>query len=158
MRQTCAVCKREFEPVISNHICDFCHQDAALCRAVRGMPSGTSLRCGMANFTSDGSVRWSVGNDLRSTPWGETPESVLQEAGLHNALVIVRDENGWKDYAVAFSMNRPTLDGDVVYANDCASLTEQLLSHYPGRDVYYYDGQSVRYVPREALDQLVSTE
>jgi hypothetical protein len=86
------------------------------------------------------------------------PREVLLEAGLHNALVIVRDENGWKDYAVAFSLNRPTLDGDVVYANECASLTEQLLSHYPEREVYYYDGQSVRQVPRDALDQVVSTE
>jgi hypothetical protein len=86
------------------------------------------------------------------------PREVLQEAGLHNALVIVRDENGWKDYSVAFSLNRPTLDGDVVYANDCASLTEQLLSQYPGRDVYYYDGQSVRQVSRDTLDQVVSTE
>ncbi len=86
------------------------------------------------------------------------PREVLLEAGLHNALVIVRDENGWKDYAVAFSLNRPTLDGDVVYASDCASLTEQLLSHYPGRDVYYYDGQSVRQVPRDAVDRVVSTE
>jgi hypothetical protein len=86
------------------------------------------------------------------------PREALQEAGLHNALVIVRDENGWKDYAVAFSLNRPTLDGDVVYANDCASLTEQLLAHYPEREVYYYDGQSVRQVPRDALDQVLSTD
>lgn len=59
--------------------------DAALGRSVRSMPSGYSLRCGLGNFTSDGSVRWSVGNDFRSTPWGETPESVLQEAGLMEA-------------------------------------------------------------------------
>jgi 4-amino-4-deoxy-L-arabinose transferase-like glycosyltransferase len=71
------------------------------------------------------------------------PRETLQAADLHNALVIVRDENGWKDYAVAFSMNRPTLDGDVVYANDCGPLVGQLVANYAGRAVYVYDGQSV---------------
>jgi hypothetical protein len=73
------------------------------------------------------------------------PREALQAAGLHNALVIVRDDNGWKDYAVAFSMNRPTLDGDVVYANDCGPLVDELLAHYGDRSVYVYDGQ--RLVP-----------
>jgi hypothetical protein len=44
------------------------------------------------------------------------PREILQRAELSNALVIVRDERGWKDYAVAFAMNEPTLDGKVVYA------------------------------------------
>jgi hypothetical protein len=70
------------------------------------------------------------------------PRETLQAADLHNALVIVRDENGWKDYAVPFSMNRPTLDGDVVYANDCGPLVDELLARYAGRSVYLYDGQS----------------
>jgi hypothetical protein len=72
------------------------------------------------------------------------PRELLSAAGLDNALVIVRDENGWKDYAVAFSMNEPTLDGSVVYANDCASLNDQLLAHYPGRAVYEFDGWELR--------------
>jgi hypothetical protein len=72
------------------------------------------------------------------------PQRILRQANLHNALVIVQDENGWKDYAVAFSMNAPTLDGDIVYASDCSPLTDQLLAHFPGRSVYYFDGQVVR--------------
>jgi 4-amino-4-deoxy-L-arabinose transferase-like glycosyltransferase len=69
------------------------------------------------------------------------PREVLQGVELRNALVIVRDERGWKDYAVAFSMNDPTLDGEVVYANDCGPRLDQLLAHYPGRDVYWFDGE-----------------
>jgi 4-amino-4-deoxy-L-arabinose transferase-like glycosyltransferase len=69
---------------------------------------------------------------------------ILEASGLHNALVIVRDDRGWKDYAVAFSLNKPTLDGDVVYASECPSLVNQLLAHFPGRAVYYFDGQNLR--------------
>ena len=72
------------------------------------------------------------------------PRQVLEQADLNNALVIVRDENGWKDHAVTFAMNRPTLDGDVVYANDCGSLNGRLLAAYPGREVYTFDGYRVR--------------
>jgi hypothetical protein len=72
------------------------------------------------------------------------PREILEQADLHHALVIVRDERGWKDYAVAFSMNAPTLDGDVVYANDCGSLNELLIAHYPGRSVYWFDGHRVQ--------------
>ena len=71
------------------------------------------------------------------------PRKALQAADLHNALVIVRDENGWKDYAVAFSMNRPTLDGDIVFANDCGPLVGQLLTHFADRAVYIFDGERV---------------
>jgi 4-amino-4-deoxy-L-arabinose transferase-like glycosyltransferase len=69
---------------------------------------------------------------------------LLSEARLDNALVIVRNENGWKDYATAFAMNAPTLDGPVVYASDCEPLNELLLAHYPGRAVYEFDGREVR--------------
>lgn len=78
------------------------------------------------------------------------PREILQAANLHNALVIVRDESGWKDYAVAFSMNRPTLDGDVVYANDCDLLVGPLLDHFADRSVFVFDGQSV--LPYRASD------
>ena len=72
------------------------------------------------------------------------PKEILQQADLHNALVIVRDDGGWKDYAVAFSMNVPTGDGDIVYASECPPLTEQLLEQFPGRAVYYFDGNTVQ--------------
>jgi hypothetical protein len=71
------------------------------------------------------------------------PRELLLAAELDNALVIVRDENGWKDYAVAFSMNEPTLDGAVVYANDCHPHNDQLVAQFPGRKVYVFDGQAV---------------
>jgi hypothetical protein len=68
------------------------------------------------------------------------PRTVLEEANLSNALVIVQDQRGWWDYAVPFSMNNPGLDGDVVYASDCAPHNEELLARYPGRAVYLLDG------------------
>lgn len=74
---------------------------------------------------------------------GETREWLLA-AELEDALVIVRDENGWKDYAVAFSMNAPTYDGAVVYANDCYPLNDDLVAHYARRAVYVFDGYALR--------------
>jgi hypothetical protein len=72
------------------------------------------------------------------------PREIFQQTDLHNALVIVRDERGWYDYAVAFSMNSPTLDGDVVYASECPLHQEELLAWFSSRVVYYFDGQTVR--------------
>jgi len=77
------------------------------------------------------------------------PRNILRRADLHNALVVVRDERGWYDYAVAFSMNVPTLDGDVVYASECPSHEEELLAHFADRMVYYFDGQTVQPYVRE---------
>jgi 4-amino-4-deoxy-L-arabinose transferase-like glycosyltransferase len=74
---------------------------------------------------------------------GRTRE-VLDQANLHNALVIVQEERGWWDYAVAFSMNTPMLGGDVVYASDCSPYNEALIAEFPGRDVYYFDGETVQ--------------
>ncbi len=71
------------------------------------------------------------------------PGEVLRAAELHNALVIVRDQGEWKKYAVAFAMNSPTLDGDVVYASECPSHVDELLARYRGRRVYYFDGETL---------------
>lgn len=68
------------------------------------------------------------------------PRQVFQEADLHHALVIVHEERGWWDYAVAFSMNTPALDGSVVYARDCGVYNGELMDHFSGRSVYYFDG------------------
>ena len=119
-------------------------------RAVRP----TSLLAGLL-------VLLTLGNLVGYLPWqweryselygvtGE-PRELLLAAELDNALVIVRDENGWKDYAVAFSMNAPTYDGPVVYANDCSPLNDRLVAHYPARKVYLFDGKALRpYVPGE---------
>jgi hypothetical protein len=63
------------------------------------------------------------------------------ERKLENALVIVEEERGWWDYAVAFSMNAPTLDGDVVYASDCGPEVGALIEAYGDRVVYRFDGE-----------------
>jgi len=82
----------------------------------------------------------------------DEPRRTLEAAHLHRALVIVRDMNGWKDYAVAFSMNEPELDGDVVYASECPEFSEQLLVQYSEHAVYYYDGLQVRPYVREGTE------
>ncbi|MBN1641826.1 MAG: hypothetical protein JXA09_11370 [Anaerolineae bacterium] len=71
------------------------------------------------------------------------PREALEDADLHNALVIVRDRGGWYDYVVAFAMNDPGLDGDVVYASDCTPHNDELIAEYPGRAVYLLDGTQV---------------
>ena len=79
---------------------------------------------------------------------GRTRE-ILDQADLHNALVIVQEERGWWDYAVAFSMNTPMLDGDVVYASDCSPYNEALIAEFSSRDVYFFDGEIVQpYIPK----------
>jgi len=79
------------------------------------------------------------------------PRTVFMEAGLVHALVIVEEERGWWDYAVAFSLNAPTLDGDVVYANECGPEVEALLRTYSDRAVYRFDGEHL--VPYEDAGQ-----
>ncbi|MBI5649242.1 MAG: hypothetical protein HZC40_02160 [Chloroflexi bacterium] len=71
------------------------------------------------------------------------PRAILQDAQLHNALVIVHGDLGWKDYAVPFTLNAPTLDGDVVYANDCGALNQKLIAHFLGRRVYFFDARTM---------------
>jgi 4-amino-4-deoxy-L-arabinose transferase-like glycosyltransferase len=71
------------------------------------------------------------------------PRRALEQADLHHALVIVDQGRGWWDYAVAFSMNAPGLDGDVVYASECAPHDDELLAQYSDRTVYRFDGVQV---------------
>jgi 4-amino-4-deoxy-L-arabinose transferase-like glycosyltransferase len=71
------------------------------------------------------------------------PRDVMDSAGLQRALVIVREKRGWWDYAVLFSLNEPTLDGNVVYASDCGASNAELVEHYPGRAVYTFDTGSM---------------
>lgn len=71
------------------------------------------------------------------------PVRILESVPMHQALVVVRDQGGWKDYAGAFALNRPGLDGDVVYASECPELIEPLLASFPGRSVYYFDGHEI---------------
>jgi 4-amino-4-deoxy-L-arabinose transferase-like glycosyltransferase len=71
------------------------------------------------------------------------PREAVSTADLHNALVIVREARGWWDYAVLFSLNGPTLDGDVVYASDCGPDNGELVARYPGRTVYTFDSSTM---------------
>ena len=71
------------------------------------------------------------------------PRHVMDTADLHHALVIVKERRGWWDYAVLFSLNEPTLDGNVVYASDCKASNVELMAHYPDRAVYTFDTGSM---------------
>jgi 4-amino-4-deoxy-L-arabinose transferase-like glycosyltransferase len=75
------------------------------------------------------------------------PREVVRSAGLRDALVIVKEERGWWDYATLFALNEPTLDGDTVYASDCGTKNEELLARYPGRSVYVFDAATLTLVP-----------
>lgn len=75
------------------------------------------------------------------------PREIVAAADLSEALVIVREERGWWDYAALFSLNEPTLDGEIVYASDCGSENDQLVARYPGRSVYTFDSATMTLVP-----------
>jgi hypothetical protein len=91
-----------------------------------------------------GYLPWQIGRHRGLYGVTGEPRERLSAAQLDNALVIVRDEDGWKDYAVAFSMNSPALDGPVVFANDCGSLNKKLVAYYADREVFEFDGQELR--------------
>jgi hypothetical protein len=71
------------------------------------------------------------------------PREILEQADLHDALVIVDSGGEWRRYAVPFSMNAPTLDGDVIYAKECLQV-EELVADYSGQRVYTFDGQALQ--------------
>ncbi len=71
------------------------------------------------------------------------PREILEQADLHDTLVIVDGGGEWQGYAVPFSMNAPTLDGDVVYARECQQV-EELIDLYAGRRVYTFDGRALQ--------------
>jgi 4-amino-4-deoxy-L-arabinose transferase-like glycosyltransferase len=72
----------------------------------------------------------------------------IEEAGLHDALVIVYAER-WLEYGALLASMSPTLDDDVVYARGSGAEIDALtIAHYPGRDVYYlHDGLLSRTPP-----------
>ena len=81
---------------------------------------------------------------MASTESPARPKVILENSDLHNALVIVRIERGWEDYAVPFSMNRADLTGDVIYARECSTKTEDLLRSFSDRSVYIFDRKTLR--------------
>jgi hypothetical protein len=66
----------------------------------------------------------------------------IEEAALHNALVIVYAER-WLEYGAMLAEMSPTLDDDVVYARGSGPEADAaVMREYPGRSVYYLvDGQ-----------------
>jgi 4-amino-4-deoxy-L-arabinose transferase-like glycosyltransferase len=66
----------------------------------------------------------------------------IDEAGLHNALVIVYARR-WLEYGAMLAGMSPTLDDDVVYARGSTPEADAaVIADFPGREVYYLtDGQ-----------------
>ena len=61
----------------------------------------------------------------------------VQEAGLHNALVIVYAER-WLEYGAMLGEASPLLDDDVVYARGQGKEYDAaVMALYPDRAVYY---------------------
>jgi hypothetical protein len=60
----------------------------------------------------------------------------IQEADLHNALVIVYAER-WLEYGAMLSGMSPTLDDDVIYARGSTpQIDAAVIAEFPGRAVY----------------------
>lgn len=71
----------------------------------------------------------------------------IEEAGLHNALVIVYAER-WLEYGTMMAGMSPTLDDDVVYARgNNPELDAAVIAEYPGRTVYYLTGGQLTPAP-----------
>jgi 4-amino-4-deoxy-L-arabinose transferase-like glycosyltransferase len=63
----------------------------------------------------------------------------IEEADLHNALVIVYAER-WLEYGAMLAGMSPTLDDDVVYARGSgAEIDAAVMAAFPGRTVYYLE-------------------
>ncbi len=61
----------------------------------------------------------------------------IEEAGLHDALVIVYAER-WLEYGAMLGQASPLLDDDVVYARgQGAAVDAQVIALFPDRDVFY---------------------
>jgi 4-amino-4-deoxy-L-arabinose transferase-like glycosyltransferase len=68
------------------------------------------------------------------------PWQAVQQAGLHNALVIVKGKL-WTDYGAVLWANSLTLDGDLVFARDQGGeVNAAVIAQYPGRQVFWLEG------------------
>ena len=71
----------------------------------------------------------------------------IEEANLHNALVIVYAER-WLEYGAMLAGMSPTLDDDVVYARGSgAEIDADVIAGFPGRTVYYLSKGQLSPVP-----------
>jgi 4-amino-4-deoxy-L-arabinose transferase-like glycosyltransferase len=67
------------------------------------------------------------------------PWRAVQQANLHNALVIVRGKL-WMDYGAVLWANSPSLDDDVVFARDQGeAVNAAVIAQYPGRRVFWME-------------------
>ncbi len=71
---------------------------------------------------------------------------IVEEEGLHNALVLVDPCSSFVCYGSVFWRNNPTLDGDIVYARNIGAERADLLAAYPGRGIYIanYNARTLR--------------
>lgn len=60
----------------------------------------------------------------------------IDEAELDNALVVV-EPCFWQCYGHLFWLNEPSLDGNIVYAQETATMRRDLFAAFPDRTVYY---------------------
>lgn len=73
----------------------------------------------------------------------------VQEAGLHNALVIVYADR-WLEYAAMLSGMSPLLDDEIVYARGSTpEIDAAVIEAYPGRTVYYMEDGNLSRTPPE---------
>lgn len=81
-------------------------------------------------------------------------QRLVREAGVGNSLVFVSTED-WTDYAPFFAQNRPTLDGEIVFAGDRGPVENPwLMALYPDRSYYLFSGDRLvrLYLPASSGD------
>ncbi len=80
------------------------------------------------------------------------PLRAVERANLsHPALIIVKNVESWRDFAVPFTANSPTLDGPVVYAIDWGkTYTQQIRTQFKERTCWELDEETLK--PCEAIE------
>jgi hypothetical protein len=73
--------------------------------------------------------------------------SLLNDADLHNALVLVDDCPDWECYGSVFWMNDASLEGGVVYAKNLPQYNDELFLAYADREVYVANYQESYIAP-----------
>jgi hypothetical protein len=79
------------------------------------------------------------------------PLRVVEDANLAKpALIIVKDVVHWNDFAAPFAANRPTLDGEIVYAIDWnPALTQQVREQFAERSCWELQERGLSRCPRQ---------
>jgi len=71
----------------------------------------------------------------------------IDDQHLHHALVLVDACANWQCFGAVFWKNKPTLDGNIVYAKNLPGRNQRLFELYPDRPVYQalYSGEVFPY-------------